>query len=227
MTTDLPAGRKCCGFLSFSANLGCSRCLCQFSTGTFGANNYSGFNRNTWTIRSKTKHLDDIKRINQCTTKTMRKGLESELGCRYTVLLNLPYFNPIKMLTIDPMHNLYLGTAKHIFHKIWIAGGVLKPTDLIEIDSRISALLVYPNVALSSLPPDMAHSKSFTAEQWLIWVNYYSIFCLFEVHQFECWRHFVLASRILCKKNLSASDMTLADALLIQFGLNLYMVLRV
>ncbi len=69
VTTDLPAGRKC---LSFSANLGCSRCLCQFSTGTFGANNYSGFNRNTWTIRSKTKHLE---RINQCTT---RKGLESE-----------------------------------------------------------------------------------------------------------------------------------------------------
>ncbi len=57
----------------------------------------------TWTIRSKTKHLDDIK----STTKTMRKGLESELGCRYTVLLDLPYFNLIKMLTIDPMHKTY------------------------------------------------------------------------------------------------------------------------
>ena len=110
--------------------------------------------------------------------------------------------------------------CKAYFHKIWIARGILKPTDLSEIDSRISALMVYPNVALSSLPPDMAHSKSFTAEKWLIWVNYYSIFCPFEIlptNQFECWRHFVLASRILCKKSLSASDMTLADALLIQF----------
>lgn len=28
---DLPAARKCCGFLSFSANLGCSRCFQKFS----------------------------------------------------------------------------------------------------------------------------------------------------------------------------------------------------
>ena len=57
VATDLPAGRKCCGFLSFSANLGCSRCLCQFSTGTFGINDYSGFNRSTWENRSKLRHM--------------------------------------------------------------------------------------------------------------------------------------------------------------------------
>ena len=30
---DLPAARKCCGFLSYSANLGCSRCFQSFSRG--------------------------------------------------------------------------------------------------------------------------------------------------------------------------------------------------
>ena len=30
---DLPAGRKTCGFLSYAANLGCSRCYCNFGTG--------------------------------------------------------------------------------------------------------------------------------------------------------------------------------------------------
>jgi len=42
---DLPAGRKVCGFLSYSANLGCSRCYCNFGTGVFGKHNQSGFDR--------------------------------------------------------------------------------------------------------------------------------------------------------------------------------------
>ena len=49
---DLPAGRKVCGFLSYNANLGCTRCYHNFGTGTFGKQNYSGFNRDTWVCRS-------------------------------------------------------------------------------------------------------------------------------------------------------------------------------
>ena len=45
---DLPADRKTCGFLSYTANLGCSRCYCEFSTGVFGVGDYSGFNRLQW-----------------------------------------------------------------------------------------------------------------------------------------------------------------------------------
>ena len=43
---DIPAGRKTCGFLSYTANLGCSRCYCAFGTGIFGKMDYSVFNRN-------------------------------------------------------------------------------------------------------------------------------------------------------------------------------------
>ena len=35
---DLPAGRKVCGFLSHSANLGCSCRYCSFSTGGLKCN---------------------------------------------------------------------------------------------------------------------------------------------------------------------------------------------
>lgn len=38
---DLPAAQKIAGFLSCSANKGCSRCYCEFLRG-FG-NGYSGF----------------------------------------------------------------------------------------------------------------------------------------------------------------------------------------
>ena len=33
----------------------------------------------------------------------------------------------------------------------------------------------------------------------------------------ECWRHFVLACRILCQHSLTITELNLADALLIQF----------
>ena len=38
---------------------------------------------------------------------------ESESGCRYSVLLKLLYFNAPRMLIVDPMHNLFLRSAKH------------------------------------------------------------------------------------------------------------------
>lgn len=59
---DLPAGRKVCGFLSFSANYGCSRCYSEFGTGIFGKNDYSGFDRNTWEARSNSKHRENVKK---------------------------------------------------------------------------------------------------------------------------------------------------------------------
>ena len=46
--------------------------------------------------------------------------MESELGCQYSVLLLLPYFDLVQMLQLDPMHNLYLGTSKMVIHKVWI-----------------------------------------------------------------------------------------------------------
>ena len=53
------------------------------------------------------------------------------------------------------------------------------------------------------------------------WTIYYSVFCLRGLlpneHK-ECWRHFVLACRRLCRKELSMDDVTIADALLLNFG---------
>jgi len=143
---------------------------------------------------------------------------ERELGCRYSSLLKLPYFDPVRMLTIDPMHNLYLGTAKYIFTNIWIKEGLI--TNTLLINERISSLVVPPEVRFSRLPAQMEHSSSLTAELWMLWVNYYSLYCLYQIlprEHLECWRHFVLASRLLCKRQLSKDEVRIADALLLQF----------
>ena len=53
------------------------------------------------------------------TTKTAERDIEWDQGVRYSILLDLPYFNPLRMCVIDPMHNLLLGTAEHML-SVWI-----------------------------------------------------------------------------------------------------------
>lgn len=54
------------------------------------------------------------------------------------------------MTIIDPMHNLYLGTAKYIVNKIWIGRDILKSS------------------ILESSSPMIGYCSSFTAEQIMI-----------------------------------------------------------
>ena len=58
------------------------------------------------------RHRSDVITIKACTTKTEMEKLESQLGCCYSVSLDLSYFCPIEMLLIDPMHNLFFGYGK-------------------------------------------------------------------------------------------------------------------
>ena len=109
---DLPAGRKLCGFLSYNAHKGCSRCLKLFP-GSVGEQDYSGFDRDSWLRRTVDQHRKVSLDIKACKTKATIATIESTSGYRYTELLRLPYFNPTRMLVIDPMHNLFLGSGKH------------------------------------------------------------------------------------------------------------------
>ena len=37
----------------------------------------------------------------------LRNHLKKNYGVRYSVLMALPYFDPLRFTPIDPMHNLY------------------------------------------------------------------------------------------------------------------------
>lgn len=124
------------------------------------------------------------------------------------------------MLAIDPMHNLFLGTAKLLVSGIWIKREILNAEAIKVINRRICMLSVPPTVIFNRLPSSIEHSKSFAVEQWMVWTNYYSLYCLHGLLPYdmlECWRHFVLASRILSKYKLDEHSVKLADALKMQF----------
>ena len=125
------------------------------------------------------------------------------------------------MLVVDPMHNLYLGIAKNIFHLIWVKRGIISSTSMDIITNRIVSLEIPAHSKISRLLPCIEGSNNFTVEQWMILTNYYSIYCLFDiipVEHLECWRHFVLVSRLLTKSKLTQDELRVADALFLQFG---------
>lgn len=215
---DLPAARKTCGFLSYAADLGCSRCFEHFSCGFGKRNCYDNFDREKWVMRSNSRHRSNVNELLKCTTKTQRAKKESELGCRYSKLLDLPYFRPIEMLLIDPMHNLFLGTAKHVARDLWIAKDTLDTAALETIDTRLRNLIV--PTGLGRIPVSIKAGCFLTADQWKNWTIYFSVYCLRDLlpqPQLECWRHFVLACRRLCKLSVTEDDITIADGLLLRF----------
>ena len=179
---------------------------------------YFGFNRDNWKPRSSDTHRKDVDYTLKYKNKTERAQKESEVGCRYSVLVDLPYFDPIRMLIIDPMHNLYLGTARHIFNKVWMPCIIKEKRTLAEINCRVDSLTVPSTVCFSRIPSPTDYSL--TGEQWMLWVNYYSIYCMHGIlteDEMECWRSFVFASRLLSPSSISNENVALADTLLLSF----------
>lgn len=76
--------------------------------------------------------------------------------------LPLPYFDGVCMTIIDPMHNLYLGTAKYIFCQIWVKRGLIGSLDI--INERIQSLRIPSEVRFNRLPACMEYPSSLTAE---------------------------------------------------------------
>ncbi len=204
---DLPAGRKLCGFLSYNAHQGCSRCTKSFALG------YSGFDRENWSKRSRSEHLTTVSRTKLCKTKRAMYEIECSKGYRYAELLRLPYFAPSRMLAIDPMHNLFLGSAKHVLKDIWIDRGIITEAQFVVIQNRVDDVGRIPNKIRSGF-------ASFTADQFKNWIVYFSILALHDIlvgDHLECWRHFILACRYLCKSSVTSDELKLADALLMHF----------
>ena len=215
---DLPAGRKTCGFLGHTARFGCSKCWRSFP-GTVGNMDYSGFNRDEWISRNGADHRRISSSLCSFNSIHERGVQESTKGLRYSTLMDLPYFNAPRMLIVDPMHNLFLGTAKHFLQRILIDRYVSNECEWEKIQSRVDSLIVPPGIGRIPFKIKSGFS-SFTADQWKNWTIYYSLIAmhdLIEKSDLECWRHFVLACRFLCCKSLSKEQLKLADMLLMQF----------
>lgn len=78
---DLPATRKVCGFSSYNALQGCSKCLKQFPTAYFGAKpDYSGYDCENWILRDITTHRSKAFEHKNGRTLTKQNEIQSSYG---------------------------------------------------------------------------------------------------------------------------------------------------
>ena len=216
ITCNIPALRNVCGFLSHNSKLGCNKCLKVFE-GAPGEHDYSGFDRSMWTMRNCSQHRESCNKILLENTKTNIRNAEAKFGCRVSVLLLLEYFDPVRFVVIDIMHNLYLGTAKHFFKSL-ISDEILTPQKLKEIDHLCSAFIVPENTG--RLPLNMSSNYGgFKASQWCTWVTVYSAVVLKDLipnDHLRCWLLYVRACSIISQRFLKKSDIATVDALLVE-----------
>ena len=194
--SDIPATRKLCGFLGHSAQLGCSKCLKKFSTSGFGERmNFARYNRDDWTLRCSSSHKAQCAEFLTANSKTAIQELEVKYGMRYSALVDLPLYDSIRFAAIDPMHNLLLGTAKHMM-SLWIKVGILTQQKL-QLIQQITALTSFP-IDVGRIPNKIGSSFSgFTADQWRIWTTIISPILLRDLipnDDLKCWLLIVLAA---------------------------------
>jgi len=192
--------------------------LKKFEKDFGNSTNYAGYNREEWVERTLEQHISGVKDVLKETTKTGQKAKESQLGVRYSVLMELPYFDPIQFTAIDTMHNIFLGTGKHVFD-VWLEKNILTKQNLVEIGKWINQFHVPGD--LGRLPSSLSSSYgSFTANQWKHWITIYSAVILKNIlpsEHYHCWQLFARSCIILCKYCLREDDINTADLLLHHF----------
>lgn len=216
---DIPASRKVSGFVGHTGYRGCSRCLKPFPTDTFGEKpDYTGTDRSTWTPRSKESHYEHAMEHKSANTKAKQKVIERNNGCRYSVLIELPYYDIVRFCVIDPMHNLLLGTAKHML-TLWVASNLIDKSHFISIQNTVDSFVTPTDIG--RIPLKIASGfANFTAEQWRNWVLIYSLCSVkgYIPHQhYDCWLLFVKAVSLLCCRQITLQEIEKADALLMDF----------
>ncbi|KAG2190839.1 hypothetical protein INT47_005589 [Mucor saturninus] len=206
---DIPAARKTSGFTSHNSTNACYKCSRQFSrlAGTSSVD-FRGFNYLEWSIRHGVENRVHAEVWKSASTPSERHQLEIENGVRWSQLHRLGYFDLVRGTIIDPMHNLFLGTAKRMMEK-WIAGGDINSGQLNDMQ-QIAKKMTLP-ASYSSLTAKIGKGFSFMkADEWKSWVLAYSPVLLKDVlnnDKFRNWMDFVDACRLLVKPSLSFEEL--------------------
>ena len=172
---DIPAARKLCGHISALSS--CHRCYKRANTSN-RKSNYGGFDDMSEWFRERDleEHRQNAEDWRRCKSEDERRQHVSTTSVRWSEMLRLPYFNPIRHLIVDPMHCLFLGIAHWIVKRLWIESGKITKSDLELMESRAKKI---------KLPADMGRIpdkivtgegfSGFTADQWKSFILIYAI----------------------------------------------------
>ena len=182
--------------------------------GKFGEKiDYGGFDR--CQPRTDQEHRQKAAEISKQTSITKQHEMESKFGVRYTSLMDLQYYYCIAFAFIDPMHNLFLVTAKYMFKAIW--NDRLDRTALEHIQQTVDEMVV--PTSLGQIPRKINTFSNFTSDQWKNWTLYFSPVLKDKLSKkdFDCWILFVNACRILSAPTITLQKLREGHEQLIPF----------
>ena len=217
---DVPAARKVCGFTGHASNVGCSKCKKHFPGTVATKIDFSGFDPSP--LRSNQEHRQQAQEILNQTSAGDCSSLEQKYGTRYSELMQLPYFDCVRFHIVDPMHNLFTGTAKHVMRNIWLDSDkpLLDKNDLLQVQEKLDKVKVPASVG--RMPKKIRNNYGgFTADQWKTFTVIFSIYSLWNIlpkDDLELWREFVLACSYLCASVITDAKAMLAHTHLLNFG---------
>ena len=219
VSCDIPAARKICGHVS--ALVLCHRCEKKANYEN-RQHNFAGMdNMNEWFVsRDSAEHRQNALGWRRCNSKAARERFVKQNGVRWSELLRLPYFDPIKFIVVDPMHCLFLGIARWIVKKIWIESEVLSTNSLKIIQQTMNEFQIPAD--LGRIPGKVDCGEGFanlTADQWRIFFNIYATVSLWE-HLSDVDRkiltYFVRVCSILVSRILEVDSLNEAHQKLIE-----------
>lgn len=219
VSCDVPAARKICGHVS--ALVSCHICEKKANYEN-RQHNFAGMdNMEEWFIaRDPTRHRQNAHAWRQCNSDASRRRVVKQTGVRWSELLRLPYFNPVRFITVDPMHCLFLGIAKWIVKRIWIDEGVLTTNSLKMVQKKMNEFQIPSDLGRI---PGKIHAgegfSNFTADQWRIFFTIYATVSLWEhlsgVDR-QILSHFVRICSLLVSRILELESMQEANERLIE-----------
>lgn len=201
VATDLPAIRKVTQFLGHKADLGCHRCKfrAEREPGTRGASGKMSY-YTSGISRSDHRQDAEVRRqateFKAATTKSAAAQIAQRNGVRYSELVRLPYYDMVKMTTVDPMHTFLLVMIQR---ETELNLAMLSAVEKHEFLRRIKSLKLPYDIG--RLPTNIFDGEaglgSITAQQWK---NYAIIFakpCMFKLLPRNAYKSLVILSNIV------------------------------
>ncbi|GBC39214.2 uncharacterized protein LOC107327733 [Rhizophagus irregularis DAOM 181602=DAOM 197198] len=214
---DIPAARKLCGH--YSANVSCHRCLKVARN-----RNFSGMDDiDEWFVaKSANSHRKMALEWRKCKSNEARKRHVKQYHARWSEMLHLSYFDPIRFLPVDPMHNLFIGIASFIVKRLWLRHGKINMDDLTKIQKNMNN--IHPPSEIGQIPHKIDIGEGFfnlTANEWK---NFFLIYARVVLWDFldqvdrKILVHFsqacsILVRRIVTIKNLDDAHEHLIEIL--------------
>ncbi|PLW34522.1 hypothetical protein PCANC_19240 [Puccinia coronata f. sp. avenae] len=156
---DLPALRRSLGFAGHNAKRMCSYCLID-------KKDIKNFNKQTWPLRNLVDHRYWANQSREAPNAKAKKQILSDHGVRYSVLLELSYWNIVDYHVVDAMHNLLLGIFKWHCQRFWLMSDVADEEEPPPVSSRELDQLLKDSLK-STIPEPERSSTPFPEESEL------------------------------------------------------------